>query len=203
MITADVQAKMTPKEALHRLIEGNERFTKNYREQHNYREEVASAASGQWPFAVVLSCIDSRTSPSIIFDQSIGDFFNTRVAGNVVNNDVLASMEYAVKYAGAKLVVVLGHTSCGAVTSACKGVEDGHITALLNKIKPSVEHCGCGSNGPVDVDRVAANHVENSLEEVRKRSDILAQKEANGEILIVGAMYDIASGEVSFMGIDG
>ncbi len=199
MITADVQAKMSPKEALNRLVEGNERFTKNYREQHNYREEVASAATGQWPFAVVLSCIDSRTSPSIIFDQSIGDFFNTRVAGNVVNDDVLASMEYAVKYAGAKLVVVLGHTSCGAVTSACKGVKDGHITALLDKIRPSIEHCGCGRGSALDVDRVAADHVESSLEEVRKRSDILAKMEGNGDIMIVGAMYDIASGVVTFM----
>lgn len=199
MITADVQAKMTPQQALDRLKEGNHRFTQNYCEQHNYREEVASAATGQWPFAVVLSCIDSRTSPSIIFDQSIGDFFNTRVAGNVVNNDVLASMEYAVKYAGAKLVVVLGHTNCGAVTSACNGVKDGHITALLDKIQLSVDQCGCGTSNPAEVDWVATNHVKNSLVEVRRHSRILAEKEADGKIMIVGAMYDINSGVVTFM----
>lgn len=199
MITADIQAKMTPQEALARLKEGNDRFVKNYREQHNYRDEVASLVSGQWPFAVVLSCIDSRTSPSIIFDQSIGDFFNTRVAGNVVNNDVLASMEYAVKYAGSKLVVVLGHTSCGAVTSACKGVKDGHITELLEKINPAIQSCGCGGGGNADVDKVTTVHVQNSIEEIRKRSDILREKEAAGEIMMVAAMYDISTGLVTFM----
>jgi carbonic anhydrase len=155
----------------------------------------------QFPFAVILSCIDSRTSAELIFDQGLGDVFSVRVAGNVVNEDVLGSMEYACKVAGSKLVVVLGHSKCGAVTSACQHVELGNITALLSKIQPAV-HQVEAEVGTItteeNVQKVADANVDVAISVIRKQSEILATLEKEGEIKIVGGMYDVETGVVAF-----
>lgn len=199
--TRKTQSEVTPQMALDFLKEGNERFVKNLRANRNLLEQVNDTAEGQFPFAVVLSCIDSRTSAELIFDQGLGDIFSARVAGNVVNEDILGSMEYSCKVAGSKLVVVTGHSKCGAVTAACKHVEMGNITALLSKVKPAIEKV----KPTVDdittdesVQKVADENVIVAIDEIRKRSEILAEMERNGEIKIVGAMYDVESGNVNF-----
>lgn len=201
MITKETQEKLTPAGALQLLKEGNERFLKTKRNSHDLEEEITCTKDSQYPLAVLLSCIDSRTSSELIFDLGIGDIFSARLAGNVVNEDVLGSMEYACKVAGSKLVVVLGHTKCGAVTSACKKVELGNITALLSKIRPAVERVEKLVNdieSPEAVQQVADENVRVALEEIRAKSDILAEMEKNGEIAIVGGMYDISTGKVEF-----
>lgn len=199
--TRKTQSEVTPEMALDFLKEGNERFIKNLRANRNLLEQVNDTAEGQFPFAVVLSCIDSRTSSELIFDQGLGDIFSARVAGNVVNEDILGSMEYSCKVAGSKLVVVTGHSKCGAVTAACKHVEMGNITALLSKVKPAIDKIeptvdDITSNESVQ--KVADENVIVAINEIRKRSEILAEMERNGEIKIVGAMYDVESGEVNF-----
>ena len=201
MITKETQVKLTPKEALNLLKEGNQRFVKNKKNSHDLWTEVQGTTEGQWPLAVLLSCIDSRTSSELIFDLGIGDIFSARLAGNVVNEDVLGSMEYACKVAGSKLVVVLGHTKCGAVTSACKKVELGNITALLSKIQPAVKKVEAtvkDIESPESVQLVADENVKMTIEQIRKNSPILAEMEQKGEIKIVGGMYDISNGKVSF-----
>ena len=201
MITQETQQKLTPATALQLLKDGNERFLKTKRNSHDLEEEIACTKDSQHPLAVLLSCIDSRTSSELIFDLGIGDIFSARLAGNVVNEDVLGSMEYACKVAGSKLVVVLGHTKCGAVTSACKKVELGNITALLSKIRPAVERVEklvADIESPEAVQQVADENVRVAIEEIRAKSDILAEMEKNGEIAIIGGMYDISTGEVVF-----
>jgi len=197
------QASLTPLDALEFLKEGNDRFLNNLRANRNLLQMVNDTSEGQWPFAVILSCIDSRTSAELIFDQGLGDIFSVRVAGNVVNEDVLGSMEYAVKYAGSKLVVVLGHTKCGAVTSACNQVKDGNITALMKKIKPAIamektvtQHRD--GNNAVFVERVAALNVTHALYEIRERSPIISEMEKEGKVIVIGATYDVESGKVDF-----
>lgn len=197
------QASLTPQDALEYLKEGNHRFLNNLRTNRNLLQMVNETSEGQWPFAVILSCIDSRTSAELVFDQGLGDVFSVRVAGNVVNEDVLGSMEYAVKYAGSKLVLVLGHTKCGAVTSACNKVKDGNITALLHKIKPAIElektvkENRGGSNSDF-VEKVAILNVHNAIEEIRDRSQIISDMEKDGKVIVVGANYDVESGKVDF-----
>jgi carbonic anhydrase len=194
------QSAITPDEALLFLQEGNSRFVNNLRANRNLLQQVNDTSDGQFPFAVILSCIDSRTSAELIFDQGLGDIFSVRVAGNVVNEDVLGSMEYACKIAGSKLVVVLGHSKCGAVTSACKHAELGNITALLNKIQPAVKQVE-SEVGVIEseenIQRVADINVDVALAEIRKKSDILSNMERDGEIKIVGGMYDIDTGVVT------
>src|SRR5918998_1773622 len=138
-LTKELQEKITPKQALEILKEGNKRFMHNLKVNRNLLEQVNETRDGQWPFAVVLSCIDSRTSAELIFDQGLGDIFSIRIAGNVINDDILASMEFACKIAGSRFIVVLGHTKCGAIKGACQGVEMGHLSTLLDKIKPAVQ----------------------------------------------------------------
>lgn len=199
--TRKTQSEVTPQMALDFLKEGNERFIKNLRANRNLLEQVNDTAEGQFPFAVVLSCIDSRTSAELIFDQGLGDIFSTRVAGNVVNEDVLGSMEYSCKVAGSKLVVVMGHSNCGAVTAACQHVEMGNITTLLNKVKPAIEKVQPTVDditSPQAVQRVADENVKEAIHEIRTRSEILAQMEKDGEIKIVGGMYNVESGKVVF-----
>ncbi|SHN28045.1 carbonic anhydrase [Cyclobacterium lianum] len=200
--TKATQDSLSPEAAMSILKEGNERFVRNLRSNRNLLQMVNETRDGQWPFAVVLSCIDSRTSAELIFDQGLGDIFSARVAGNVVNEDILGSMEYAVKYAGSKLVLVLGHTKCGAVTSACKKVKDGNITALLHKIKPAIERASKESDSATDdprfIERVAELNVFEAMEEIRERSTIISGLEKEGKIKVVGAVYDVETGLVSF-----
>lgn len=199
--TKETQSQLTPDGAKQLLVEGNQRFVNNKMVRRDLLAQVKETTTGQFPHSVILSCIDSRTSSELIFDQGIGDVFNARVAGNIVNEDVLGSLEYSCKAAGSKLVVVLGHSKCGAVTSACKGVELGNITALLSKVKPAIEKI----KPTVDditaedaVQKVADENVMVAINEIRTKSDILAEMEENGEIKIIGGMYDIESGMVTF-----
>lgn len=197
------QSNLTPQDALNYLKEGNERFLNNLRVNRNLLQMVNETSEGQWPFAVILSCIDSRTAAELVFDQGLGDIFSVRVAGNVVNEDVLGSMEYAVKYAGSKLLVVLGHTKCGAVTAACNKVKDGNITVLMHKIRPAINkeisttENRDGKNSEF-VEKVATLNVMHAIDEIRERSEILANAEKEDKILIVGAIYNVETGEVDF-----
>ena len=203
--TKETQATMTPEKALQYLKEGNQRFQNNLKANRNLLEQVNDTSEGQFPFATILSCIDSRVSAELVFDQGLGDIFSVRIAGNFINEDILGSMEFACKLAGTKLLVVLGHTSCGAVKGACDHARMGNLTALINKIEPAVD----AVKEPTDnslrnssnlefVNEVAAKNVHMAIENIRKDSPILAEMEQNNEILIVGAMYDISTGEVNF-----
>ena len=195
------QAQMTPQLALRYLKEGNVRFVENLRAHRNLLQQANETSEGQYPFAIILSCIDSRTSAELIFDQGLGDIFSVRVAGNVVNEDILGSMEYACKVAGSKLIVVLGHSKCGAIISACQHVRMGNVTALLGKIQPAVEKVGTRvPNITTDdaVQQVADQNVFESIDRIKERSPILVEMLNKGEIDIVGGMYDIESGRVEF-----
>ncbi len=199
--TLESQASLTPEKALQMFVDGNNRFLENSMANRDLQGQVKETSGGQFPFAAVLSCIDSRVPAELVFDQGIGDIFSARVAGNVVNTDILGSIEYACKVAGSKLIVVMGHTKCGAVTSACKGVELGNITSLLAKIKPAKEAVtnSIGADGDDFVEKVSEQNVLESIENIRKNSSILADMEANGEIKIVGAIYAVESGKVSYL----
>ncbi len=198
-LTKEIQASIRPKDAVTRLKEGNQRFLKNKKTERDLLTQVEKTGSGQFPFAALLSCIDSRVPAELVFDQGIGDIFNVRVAGNIVNEDILGSLEYSCKVAGSKLVLVLGHTRCGAVTSACKHVELGNITPLLDKIQPAVGSVVKGDLTPELIEEVAVKNVENSIEQIRKDSPILKEMEDNGEIVIAGAIYDVVTGAVEFL----
>ncbi len=195
--TKITQDNLTPKDAHNILVEGNKRFTQNLKAQRDLQAQVLATSTGQYPFAVILSCIDSRVPAELVFDQGIGDVFSARVAGNIINEDILGSMEYACKVAGSKIVVVMGHSKCGAVTAACKHVELGNITALLDKIQPAVSAID-EEMSDAKVEKVAAVNVKLSIERIRKESSILSEMEKNGEIEIVGAMYDVTTGSVTF-----
>ena len=197
-LTKEIQNNITPSEALKRLKEGNKRYVNNSMNARDLTEQVKITSAGQAPFAVVLGCIDSRAPLELVFDQGVGDIFGARVAGNIVNEDILGSMEYSCKVAGSKLVVVMGHTKCGAVTAACQGVELGNITPLLDKIKPAVKAIG-GEMTPQNIETVAIKNVGLTIERIRKESDILNDMEKNGEIMIVGASYSVETGEVTFL----
>lgn len=196
--TKEFQEKLTPETALAVLKEGNQRFIKNLKTQRNHLDLVEDTSSGQYPFAVVLSCIDSRVPAELVFDQGIGDIFSVRVAGNIVNEDILGSIEYGCAVAGSKILTVLGHTKCGAVTAACQNVELGNITALLSKVKPAIATIK-SANGEVEVEAVAIENVHQSVKEVREKSSILADLEKEGKIKIVGAIYNVENGEVTFL----
>lgn len=199
--TKETQENLTPKMALEILVEGNNRFAQNLKAQRNLQDQVLETSAGQYPFAVILSCIDSRVPAELVFDQGIGDIFSVRVAGNVVNEDILGSMEYACKVAGSKIVIVLGHSKCGAVTAACDHVELGNITALLSKIQPAVESVGVGDEGssPENVEKVTLENVKNSIANVLTNSPILKAMEDSAEIEIIGAVYDVTNGQVNFL----
>ncbi len=196
--TKETQAQITPQIAHQMLVDGNQRFVANKKASRNLSEQIRDTSEGQYPFAAVLSCIDSRVPAEIVFDQGIGDIFSARVAGNIVNEDILGSLEYSCKVAGSKLIVVLGHTKCGAVTAACKHVELGNITALLSKIKPAVEKVNKEVT-PDSIEETAIVNVALSIESIRKESPILAEMESQGEIQIVGASYDVGTGKVHFI----
>lgn len=203
-ITKEEQQALTPNEVLNILKTGNTRFVNSLRDNRNLLEQADESASGQFPIAIILSCIDSRTSAELIFDQGLGDVFSVRVAGNVINNDILGSMEFACKAAGSKLVVVLGHTHCGAIKGACNKVEMEHLTGLLDKIQPAVAAVKEGKLAKHTAphylleDQVAERNVEIMVEQIKQDSTVLGSMDASGEIGIVGAMYDIETGVVEF-----
>lgn len=194
------QDNLTPKDAHNILVEGNKRFYENLKVQRNLQEQVLETSKGQYPFAVILSCIDSRVPAELVFDQGIGDVFSARVAGNIINEDILGSMEYACKVAGSKIIVVMGHTKCGAVTSACKHVELGNITPLLSKIQPAVKAVEVEGVEMTSekIELVSEINVKLSIERIRKESPILADLEKDGQIEIIGAMYNVSDGVVTF-----
>jgi len=198
--TKETQQNLSCEEAHRILDEGNQRFVQNMKVQRNLQEQMLATSHGQFPFAVVLSCIDSRVPAELVFDQGIGDIFSVRVAGNIVNEDVLGSMEYACKVAGSKIVVVLGHTKCGAVNAACNDVELGNITSLLRKVKPAVDFIRSNNEKMSDsaIEEVAIQNVKVSIDRIRAESPILADLEDTGQIEIVGALYDVSSGRVDF-----
>lgn len=200
------QSSLTPQEALEILKEGNDRFCANLKANRNLLQQVNETRDGQWPFAAVLSCIDSRTSVELIFDQGLGDVFSARIAGNFVNNDILGSLEFACAVAGAKLIVVLGHSACGAIKGACDHVELGHLTQMLAKIEPAVrvtaetmDTTDCSSNNDEFVEAVAIENVRRAVSGIPERSVVLADLLKNGDIEVVGGMYDVSSGSVTFL----
>lgn len=204
--TAESQSQMTPEMALELLKEGNQRFLRGTPRERKLNQQVIETAYGQYPFASIIGCIDSRVPTSLIFDQGIGSLFSARVAGNIVNDDILGSLEFACRLAGAKLVVVLGHTSCGAVKGACDQAELGNLTALLSKINPAVLAVTDPENpeertskNAAFVDAVALENVRLTVQNVRTYSNVLRSMEKEGAIKIIGAMYDVATGEVRFL----
>ena len=188
------------------LKEGNQRFVQQNQTPRDLIAQVKQTTSGQYPFATILSCIDSRVSAELVFDQGVGDIFSARVAGNIVNEDILGSIEFACKLAGTKIIVDLGHTGCGAVKGACDDAKMGNLTTLLSKIKPAVEaitepeDASLRNSKNADfVNAVAEKNVYLTIDNLRQNSPVLAEMEENGEIMVVGAMYDIADGKVHFL----
>ena len=206
--TSDIQSTVTPDIALKLLEYGNDQFLKNGGIKRKYAEQIKVTTGGQWPHSVVLSCIDSRVPTEIVFNQGIGDVFNAKVAGNIANEDILGSIEYGCQVAGSKLVVVMGHTGCGAVKAACDHVQLGNITTLLGKIMPAVISTPSDSSGvrssknPAFANAVAVTNVKLTIQQMRNESWILGGLERSGAIKIVGAMYYVDSGRVDFMDYD-
>lgn len=205
VMTKAEQARISPERALQMLKEGNARFVSGKMQQRDLKLQVKTTGhEGQYPFASVVSCIDSRAAPSLVFDQGIGDLFTARVAGNFVNDDILGSLEYASRVAGSRVIVILGHTHCGAIKGACDNVALGNLTQLLAKLRPAVD----ATPTPAGVDRSSHNHgfvdavaetnVRMTVDEVLKRSAVLREMAAKGEIKVVGAMLDVETGEVHF-----
>lgn len=201
--TKESQDKITPQNALEFLKEGNLRFINNLKTDRNLLKQVNQTSEGQFPFATIFSCIDSRTSAELIFDQGLGDVFSIRIAGNVLNEDILGSMEYACSIAKSKILVVLGHTNCGAVISACNNVEVGNLTFLLRKIKPAIESEVTivkerNGNNVNYVNNVSINNVNQTIKQVREQSIILRNLENNGDIIMIGGLYSVETGVVKF-----
>ena len=205
-LTAEAQSKITPETAVQLLKKGNLRFLEGIRQKREFATQIAETASWQYPFACILGCIDSRVPIRLIFDQGIGDVFGATVAGNIVNEDILGSLEFGCKIAGAKLVVVLGHTSCGAVKGACDKAELGNLTSLLAKINPAIQNV----KEPTDltqrtsqnssfVDAVALENIKLTVQNIKTYSNVLRDMEERGAIKIIGAIYNVKNGEVSFL----
>lgn len=202
-LTGEMQAAITPQMALELLKEGNKRFVNNLRVNRNLLQQANETSDGQYPFAVILSCIDSRTSAELIFDQGLGDVFSVRIAGNILNEDILGSMEFGCKVAGSKIIVVLGHTKCGAIKGACDHIEMGNLTALLSKIRPAVDDETLtkenrNSNNSIFVENVSTINVRRTVKSILERSPILKEMFEGGLIGIVGGTHDITTGEVTF-----
>ena len=202
-LTKELRDRLTPKEALEVLRKGNERFVYNLKAHRDLLEQVNETSDGQHPFAAILSCMDSRTSAELIFDQGLGDIFSIRIAGNVLNEDVLGSLEFATKIAGSKIIVVLGHTKCGAITAACDDIRMGSLTILLDKIKPVIEseaETKVQRNGgnPSFVYNVTKLNVQMTIEIIKKQSPIISDLMSSGEINLVGGIYDVDTGRVDF-----
>ena len=202
-LTKEMQAAIPPGLAIELLKEGNKRFVNNLKINRNLLQQANETSDGQHPFAVILSCIDSRTSAELIFDQGLGDVFSVRIAGNIINEDILGSMEFGCKVAGSKIIVVLGHTKCGAVKGACDHVEMGNLTALLTKIRPAVDAENSvtenrHSGNAEFVEKVSTINVKRTVQAIMERSTILKEMIEAGEIGIVGGTHDITTGEVTF-----
>jgi carbonic anhydrase len=202
-LTKELQDAITPSLALELLKEGNKRFVNNLKTNRNLLQQANETSDGQHPFAVVLSCIDSRTSAELIFDQGLGDIFSVRIAGNIINEDILGSMEFACKLAGSKIIVVLGHSKCGAIKGACDHAEMGNLTALLAKIRPAVDDeletkDNRSSKNDIFVENVAAINVKRTIKAIMERSTILEHMILNGEIGIIGGMHDLPTGQVTY-----
>jgi len=202
-LTQEMQAAITPAMALDLLKDGNKRFINNMKVNRNLLQQANETSDGQHPFAVILSCIDSRTSAELIFDQGLGDVFSVRIAGNIINEDILGSMEFGCKVAGSKIIVVLGHTKCGAVKGACDHVEMGNLTALLSKLQPAiydektVTENRTSSNEEF-VEKVSTINIKRTVHAIMERSPILKEMIAKGECGIIGGNHNISTGEVSF-----
>lgn len=201
--TKETQDILSPEHALEILKEGNKRFINNIKAHRNLLQQVNETSSGQFPFAAILSCIDSRTSAELIFDQGLGDIFSIRIAGNILNEDILGSMEFACKIAGSKLIVVLGHTKCGAIEGACNNIVLGNVTALLNKIKPAIEKetetlTDRTGNNERFLHNVTVNNVSLTVQKIKDQSKILNEMEQANEIKITGGLYDVETGQVIF-----
>ena len=202
-LTKELQASITPSMALDLLKQGNKRFVNNLKVNRNLLQQVNETSEGQHPFAIILSCIDSRTSVELIFDQGLGDVLSVRIAGNIINEDILGSMEFGCKILAAKIIVVLGHSSCGAIKGACDHLEMGNLTALLSKILPAVDAetsvtINRDSSNEEFVEKVAAINVRKTVHAIIERSPILKEMILKGAIEIIGGNHDIASGEVCF-----
>jgi carbonic anhydrase len=202
-LTKEMQLAITPNMALDLLKEGNKRFVNNLKVNRNLLQQANETSDGQHPFAVILSCIDSRTSAELIFDQGLGDIFSIRIAGNIINEDILGSMEFACKIAGSKIIVVLGHTKCGAIKGACDHVEMGNLTALLSKIRPAVDdenetESNRNSANNFFVDNVTRINVNRTVQSIYERSAILKEMIEKKEIGIIGGLHDITTGQVIF-----
>jgi carbonic anhydrase len=201
--TKESQTTITPAKAIEFLKEGNERFQNNLKANRNLLQQVNETSDGQFPFATILSCIDSRVSAELVFDQGLGDIFSVRIAGNFINDDILGSMEFACKVAGSKVIVVLGHSSCGAVKGACDNVQLGKLTGMLDKIKPAVNSVvenfiDKSSKNEAFVQAVSDKNVELTVQAIKDNSEVLKEMLDNNEISIVGAMYDVTTGAVTF-----
>ncbi len=202
--TAQTQSTITPQQAINLLKTGNQRFIKNKSLKRELLKQIEETAEGQYPFAAVVSCIDSRIPTEVVFDQGIGDIFNARVAGNIVNEDILGSLEFACKISGSKAIVVMGHTSCGAVKGACDNAKLGNLTQMLDKIKPAIELTPTADNETRDsnnddfVNMVASKNVELTIQNIKKKSEVLNNMHQLGEIAIIGAMYDVNTGKITF-----
>lgn len=202
-LTKELQDSITPTLALDLLKEGNLRFVNNLKANRNLLQQANETSDGQHPFATILSCIDSRTSAEIIFDQGLGDIFSIRVAGNIINEDILGSMEFACKLAGSKIIVVLGHNKCGAIRGACDHVEMGHLTGLLSKIQPAID-----AEKTIEEDRTSSNedfvskvtliNVKQAIKNISQKSPILKEMIEKGEIQVVGGVHDLVTGKVEF-----
>ena len=201
--TKETQNTLTPEHALNILKEGNVRFVNNIKAHRNLLQQVNETSSGQFPFAAILSCIDSRTSAELIFDQGLGDILSIRIAGNILNDDILGSMELACKIAGSKLIVVIGHTKCGAIEAACNNIVLGNITTLLSKLKPAIETetktilNRTGTNNSY-LYNVTVNNVFLTVKKIKEQSIILKEMEEKNEIKIIGGLHDIETGQVTF-----
>lgn len=197
------QSNLTPDLAFQILKEGNDRFVKNIKANRNLLQQVNETKEGQYPFATILSCMDSRTSAELIFDQGLGDIFSIRIAGNILNDDITGSMEFATKVVGTKIILVLGHTKCGAIIGACNDVRLGKLTNVLDKIKPAIESevkttTDRTGNNVSFVNNVTENNVHLTIKRIKQESNIISDLEKEGKIIIVGGVYEVETGKVSF-----
>ncbi|MDM5147520.1 carbonic anhydrase family protein [Candidatus Persebacteraceae bacterium Df01] len=205
-LTENMQKSITPEKALNLLKEGNNRFINNLKANRNLLQQANETSEYQYPFAIILSCIDSRTSAEIIFDQGLGDIFSVRIAGNIINEDILGSMEFACKIAGAKIITILGHSNCGAIKGACDHLEMGNLTTLLSKIRPAIDDektvTENRNSGNEDfVKKVTLINVQCAMKSITQRSPILKEMIENNQIRLVGGIHNIASGEVTFYSV--